>query len=142
MLPAVFVSLPELPLTPNGKVDRKALPVPEQSRPTLAEAFVGPRTPTEEMLAEIWREVLSLEKVGVHDSFFELGGHSLMVVQVISRVRETVQVELSMAWFFETPTVAGVAERIEHVLLEEISALSDEEARSLASSASEEVKPS
>ncbi|NUR63052.1 MAG: amino acid adenylation domain-containing protein, partial [Catenulispora sp.] len=77
MVPAVFVELPELPLTPNGKVDRKALPTPDGVRPELADVFAAPSTPTEELLAGIWAEVLGLDRVGVTDDFFDLGGHSL-----------------------------------------------------------------
>jgi acyl carrier protein len=135
MVPALFVRLGALPLTPNGKVDRKALPPPEPVRPTLKGSFVGPRNSTEEMLAQIWSEVLSLDKVGIHDNFFELGGHSLMVIQVLSRLRETVQVELSMSDFFERPTIVTMAELVEATLVEEIGELSEEEAESLASSA-------
>ena len=135
MMPAVFVSLPALPLTPNGKVDRKALPPPEQGRPMLDKDFVGPRSSTEEMLAEIWREVLGLDRVGVHDNFFELGGHSLMAIQVISRLREIAQVELSMHHFFDRPTIASLADIIEGILIREISQLSEQEARGLADSA-------
>jgi acyl carrier protein len=87
------------------------------------------------MLAQIWSEVLSLDKVGIHDNFFELGGHSLMVIQVLSRLRETVQVELSMSDFFERPTIVTMAELVEATLVEEIGELSEEEAESLASSA-------
>jgi len=135
MVPALFVRLGALPLTPNGKVDRKALPPPEPVRPTLKGSFVGPRNSTEEMLAQIWSEVLRLDKVGIHDNFFELGGHSLMVIQVLSRLRETVQVELSMSDFFERPTIVTMAELVEATLVEEIGELSEEEAESLASSA-------
>ena len=88
MVPSAFVFLDTLPLTPNGKVDRKALPAPDQNRPEAEESYVAPRTPVEELLAEIWAEVLKLDKVGVHDNFFELGGHSLLATQVISRVRK------------------------------------------------------
>src|SRR5439155_19149626 len=131
MLPSLFVPLEAMPLTPNGKVDRKSLPALEQVRPALQENFVAPRTSTETMLAEIWCEVLGLDKVGVHDNFFELGGHSLMVIQVISRLRETVQLELSMQQFFETPAITALAEVIEGILVREISELSDEETEAL-----------
>ncbi len=135
MVPASFVSLSSLPLTPNGKLDRKALPPPDQIRPVLKETFVAPRTATEEMLAEIWGEVLNLKQVGVHDHFFELGGHSLMIIQVISRLRETVQVELSMQEFFANPTIAGLAQLVEATLVREISQLTEDEAQSLAEGA-------
>jgi hypothetical protein len=76
MVPAIFVSLDSFPLNPNGKVDRRVLPSPGDTRPELEKAFVGFRTPTEEMLADIWSEVLGVERVGIHDDFFDLGGHS------------------------------------------------------------------
>ncbi len=81
MVPAVFVLLDALPLMPNGKIDRRALPAPDRSRPELDKAFVAPRTPTEELLAEIWAQLLDIERVGVHDNFFDLGGHSLLATQ-------------------------------------------------------------
>ena len=116
MLPSAFVFLDTLPLTPNGKFDRRALPAPDQIRPELDESFTAPHTPVEKTLAKIWAEVLKLEKVGVHDIFFDLGGHSLLATQVISRAREAFHLELSLRSLFESPTVAGLAERIETVL--------------------------
>jgi len=113
MVPSAYVTLDTLPLTPSGKVDRRALPVPEGRRPELEEAFVAPRTPTEEVLAGIWAEVLGLEQIGIYDSFFELGGHSLLATQVISRIRRVFHVELSLRTLFEEPTVAGLAVGIE-----------------------------
>ena len=112
MIPSAFVFLESLPLTPNGKVDRKALPVPDQARPELEAIFVRPRNPVEEMLAEIWAEVLKVERIGIHDNFFDLGGHSLLATQVVSRMRRALQVEIPLRALFETPTVAGLAERI------------------------------
>ncbi|MFZ5917841.1 MAG: amino acid adenylation domain-containing protein, partial [Chloroflexota bacterium] len=109
MLPAVFVTLDEMPLTPSGKVDRRALPAPDGTRPDLADSFVAPRTPEEEILAGIWGQVLGVDRVGVHDSFFDLGGHSLLATQVASRVREAFQVELALRHLFEKPTVAQLA---------------------------------
>ncbi|MCA1566086.1 MAG: non-ribosomal peptide synthetase, partial [Acidobacteria bacterium] len=114
MIPPAFVLLGELPLTTNGKVDRKALPAPEQARPDVREAFVAPRTPLEQKLADIWCEVLGVERVGVHDDFFDLGGHSLLATQVISRVRETFQINLPLRVLFESPkveTLAGIIEQ-------------------------------
>jgi amino acid adenylation domain-containing protein len=112
MIPAVFVLLDALPLTPNGKVDRRSLPPPDPIRPELGNPFVAPRSPIEEALANIWSQVLGLERVGVHDNFFVLGGHSLLATQVISRVRDAYRIELSLRSFFEAPTVAGLAEKI------------------------------
>src|SRR5262249_24537574 len=86
MVPSAFVELEALPLTPNGKIDRRALPAPEDDA-VVRGAYEAPRTPTEEVLAGIWRELLRLDRVGVHDNFFELGGHSLLATRVIARVR-------------------------------------------------------
>jgi acyl carrier protein len=113
MVPSAFIFLESLPLTPSGKLDRKALPAPDQRNPDFEESFVPPRTLVEEMLAGIWAEVLKLDKVGVHDNFFDLGGHSLMAMQVVSRVGQSFQVQLPLRKLFESPTVAGLAERIE-----------------------------
>jgi acyl carrier protein len=113
MLPAAFVLLEALPLTPNGKVDRRALPVPDQSRAEGVETFIAPRTPVEERVAGIWAELLRLERVGVNDNFFELGGHSLLATQVISRLRSAFQVDLPLRRLFESPTIAELAQLIE-----------------------------
>ena len=112
MIPGVFVVLDALPLTPNGKVDRRALPAPEfQSE--LQHSLLAPRTPIEEMLTSIWADVLSIELVGVHHNFFEVGGQSLLATQVISRVRDTLSVELPLRSLFEAPTIAELASRVE-----------------------------
>ncbi|WP_332961113.1 amino acid adenylation domain-containing protein [Microcoleus sp. AR_TQ3_B6] len=112
MIPGVFVVLDALPLTPNGKVDRRALPAPE-FQPELQQSLLAPRTPIEEMLTSIWADVLRIEVVGVHHNFFELGGHSLLATQVISRVRDTLAVELPLRSLFEAPTIAELASRVE-----------------------------
>jgi amino acid adenylation domain-containing protein len=113
MIPSIFVALDSLPLSANGKVDRKDLPIPDRSRPELQESFVAPRTPVEERLVEIWKEVLKIETVGVHDNFFDLGGHSLLSMQIVSRITASFQLALSLRRIFDTPTVAGIAEFIE-----------------------------
>lgn len=142
MVPSAFMFLDSLPLTPNGKLDRKALPVPDQTRPELAETYTAPRTPVEKLLAQIWAVVLKLDKVGIHDNFFRLGGHSLLATQVISRAREAFQVELPVRALFEAPTVAELALRIKPSLpgssdleefarnLTEVELLSEEEIKS------------
>jgi amino acid adenylation domain-containing protein len=113
MVPAVFVLLDALPLLSNGKIDRRVLPGPDRARPELDKAFVAPRTPTEEKLAEIWARLLGIELVGIHDNFFDLGGHSLLATQTVSRMREAFDVEIPLRRLFEVPTVAGLAESIE-----------------------------
>ncbi len=112
MVPAAFVVLPALPLTPNGKVDRRALPPPEEVRPDLEEAHVPPRNAIEQVVADIWSEVLAIERVGVHDNFFDLGGHSLLAMQVIFRLRDSFQMEVSVRNVFMSPTVAELAQTL------------------------------
>src|SRR4030095_11913400 len=93
MIPALFVQIDQLPMTPNGKVDRRALPEPDDSKPELIEEYVAPSTPIEKALAEMWMQLLNVEKVGIHDNFFKLGGHSLLAMQLISRVRNSFRME-------------------------------------------------
>ncbi|HEX8651125.1 MAG TPA: non-ribosomal peptide synthase/polyketide synthase [Pyrinomonadaceae bacterium] len=119
MVPSAFVVLDALPLTPNGKVNRRALPVPERTRPLLEDAFIAPHSLVEDMLAGIWAQVLDLEQIGIHDNFFELGGHSLTATQVMSRLREAFQIEMPLRKLFESPTVAGLTKSIEEARLAE-----------------------
>jgi amino acid adenylation domain-containing protein len=112
MVPAVFVELPELPLTPNGKLDRRRLPEPGAERSDLAAGYVAPRTPVERTLAAVWAEVLRVARVGIADDFFALGGHSLKATQVMTRIEQAFGLELPLRALFESPTVAGLAERL------------------------------
>ncbi len=114
LLPSAFVPLPALPLTANGKLDRRALPAPRWGREAQADPIAQelPRSPVEELLAGIWREVLGVERVGLHDNFFALGGHSLLAARLMSRVRRAFGVELPLAALFEEPTLAGLAARL------------------------------
>jgi amino acid adenylation domain-containing protein len=109
MMPSVFVVLDKFPLTPNGKINRKALPPPQSERPESKHGFTPPRTPTEELLAKIWRELLGQSVIGIDDNFFETGGHSLLAMQLMARVRNEFQAELSLRNIFEAPTIAELA---------------------------------
>jgi amino acid adenylation domain-containing protein len=111
MLPAAFVALPELPLTAQGKLDRRALPAPDGER-LLRPAYEPPRSALEARLAEAWRAVLGVDRVGVHDDFFALGGDSLRAVQVVSALRGG-GVEASVRDLFLQPTVRGLARRLD-----------------------------
>ena len=113
MIPSAFVLLDAMPITSTGKIDRKALPEPKNSRHHLNTPFISPRTSHEEKLATIWAKELGVDPIGIHDDFFDLGGHSLLAMRVISQIRDDLQVELSLNNFFETPTVAALADYIE-----------------------------
>jgi amino acid adenylation domain-containing protein len=113
MVPAAFVQLDEFPLTGSGKVDRRALPAPDQSRPELEEQFVAPRNQLEESIAQIWREILELEQIGIHDNFFDLGGNSLHAMQIIAKVTDTFDVYLPLHILFDSATIADLAQQIE-----------------------------
>ena len=113
MMPAIFIAIDALPLSPNGKIDRSKLPPPGDSRPNLENAFVEPRAEIEELVAQVWREVLKLEKIGVHDNFFELGGHSLLATRVIARLRTNFNIDLPLRKLFELPTVGALAEHVD-----------------------------
>ncbi len=112
MVPSALMLMAKLPLNANGKIDRQALPEPEQAQ---SKAYVAPRTPTEELVASIWAEVLRLPQVGAYEDFFRIGGHSLLATQVISRMRRALNIELPLRMLFEHSTVADLAEQIDEV---------------------------
>jgi amino acid adenylation domain-containing protein len=118
MLPSGWLFLEKLPLTPNGKLDRRALPAPDRTS-QQATVYIPPRTPTEEVIAEIWAAVLGVERVGVQDDFFDLGGHSLLVSQVLSRVRAIFDLEIPLGELVDSPTVEALAMTIDASLREE-----------------------
>jgi amino acid adenylation domain-containing protein len=121
-VPNVFVHLRRLPLTLNGKVNYDALPPLDEARRKQRRDYAPPRTPQEEALAGIWAEVLSVDRVGIHENFFALGGHSLLATQVIHRVNQTFEVELPMRAIFDNPTVAELSLLIEERLIEKLEA--------------------
>jgi len=114
MIPSDFVALSSFPLTAHGKLDRAALPAPDQT--THEPEIVLPRTPVEELLVNLWMEVLHVDRISVRDSFFELGGHSLLATQLISRIRDVLNVEVSLRTLFERPTLAALSENVEELI--------------------------
>ncbi len=112
MIPGHIMALETLPLTANGKINRKILPQPDVSQ-QLAHNYVAPRSDLERKLTEIWAEVFNIEKIGIHDNFFALGGHSLLAIQIMSRLRQALDIEILLPYLFESPTIADLSQRIE-----------------------------
>ena len=151
MVPAAFVRLDALPVTPNGKVDRAALPSPVFARAIADVGVEKPQTSVERALADIWSSVLGVGAVDVNDKFFDLGGHSLHAMMIISRVAGTFAFHVSLREFFESPTVAHMAEMIaaadphdhpEEDLAEDLSwleSLSEDQARQLLEQTTEDL---
>ncbi|MEO7998759.1 MAG: amino acid adenylation domain-containing protein, partial [Gemmatimonadaceae bacterium] len=109
MVPSGIMRIEQLPLTPNGKLDRRALPLIETTATTVTRPYVAPRSPIEAQIANVWQDVLRVERVGVDDDFFELGGHSLLAMRVIARLAETLDVRMTLGSLFETRTVSAFA---------------------------------
>ncbi|HEY6802663.1 MAG TPA: amino acid adenylation domain-containing protein [Pyrinomonadaceae bacterium] len=110
MIPSIFVALDRLPLTPGGKVDRRALPAPEMTAAAIE--CVAPRTAVEEVLAGIWRDVLEVERVGVHDNFLALGGHSLLAMRCVAAMRRLFRIEIPLKVLFETKDLEQLAQAL------------------------------
>jgi amino acid adenylation domain-containing protein len=108
MVPAQFITLAQMPLSKNGKVDRKALPEPGKERPEIEEQYVEASNAEEKVLAEVWRQVLGVERVGVHDNFFNLGGDSIRSLQVITKAR-ALGLQITLQQLFQTPAIHGLA---------------------------------
>ncbi|RGD62624.1 hypothetical protein DR950_03210 [Kitasatospora xanthocidica] len=125
MVPDAVVTLARLPLTPNGKPDLAALPDPG---PAAGSGYVAPRTDAEQLVTELWQEVLGVPRVGVFDDFLALGGDSLLVTRVAARIRAGIGLDIPIREVFESSTPAALAARIEALLIAEIDALSEEEA--------------
>jgi acyl carrier protein len=131
MVPSFFLMLDQIPLTANGKVDRRALPAPDNARPGLEESFVGPRTPIEKALVEIWTDVLGINRIGVNDSFFDLGGHSMLATQLVSRARQAFKVNFPLQRLFSAPTIFSMALTIEEAMIAEMEDLPEAVAQML-----------
>ncbi|MDJ0706015.1 MAG: amino acid adenylation domain-containing protein [Leptolyngbyaceae cyanobacterium MO_188.B28] len=112
MVPSVFVHLETLPLTPNGKINRRALPPPSLAALSSTATYVAPGSEPEEKLAQIWRQVLKLEKIGIHDNFFDLGGHSLLALHLFTEIGKAFGQNLPLATLFQAPTIEELAARL------------------------------
>jgi amino acid adenylation domain-containing protein len=111
MLPSTFIVLDAFPLTPNGKIDRRALPTPDL-RPELSATYQPPQSEIEKNIAQIWCQVLHLDKVGIHDNFFDLGGHSLLLLQVNNTLRTVLKSDISVVTMFQHPTIYSLAQHL------------------------------
>jgi acyl-CoA synthetase (AMP-forming)/AMP-acid ligase II/aryl carrier-like protein len=124
MLPSAFVMLDRLPLTVHGKIDRDALPEPPRARPELATPYVAPRTATERIVAAVWRHVLGVDRVGIDDAFTELGGDSLDLVAAVEELHRQGRASLTVAHFFQHPTIAALAAHLDQQASSELLAAS------------------
>ena len=113
MIPSAIVPLAEFPLMPNGKLDRAAVPLPDREAQSEL-SYVAPRDELEKQIAAIWQDVLQLDRVGLYDNFFDLGGNSLLVTQVVSRVRDRLGVNLSIADHFSNSRLDELATWVEN----------------------------
>ena len=109
MIPSIFVHLESLPLTPNGKINRRVLPPPDMADISSAATYIAPRSPLEKKLAQIWRQVLKLEQVSIHDNFFDLGGHSLLAVHLFADIKKAFDQDLPLTTIFQAPTIEELA---------------------------------
>ncbi len=133
MVPSHFIWLETMPLAPSGKVNRAALPDIDDSRPMSGSTLVAPSNDVEEAIHRIWQEVLLLQTISIYDNFFDLGGHSLPAIRIVSRINSMFDIDMPIDTFFAHPTIAQLAVAVDEILIAEIEALSDEEARQLLS---------
>ena len=117
MLPSYYVFLDEMPLTPNGKIDKKALP-PISSDDVIKREYVAPTNEIEETLAQLWEEVLGLEKIGVTDNFFELGGNSLKATVLINKINKAYNTRFSIQDLYETQEIMGVSKKLQFIVFQ------------------------
>jgi acyl carrier protein len=113
LIPSSLIPLPELPLLPNGKLDRKALAEVDLNHVAAQQAFIPARNETEKKIAAMWQELLHVQRVGIDHNFFELGGHSLLAIQLLSRIRRFLGVDLPVRRLFDNPTIAALAVEVE-----------------------------
>jgi amino acid adenylation domain-containing protein len=139
MEPGALVWMESLPLTANGKVDRAALPAPKFDEGGRERGFIAPRTPVEETLTGIIREVLKIPRVSVDDDFFQLGAHSLLGAQIIARVRDVFGIELKLLDVFDAPNVAELSVRIEKTLTHQLNAMTEAEVEAALAALEEPV---
>jgi acyl carrier protein len=137
MVPTAFVNLDALPLTPNGKLDRGALPLPETA---TTPSYLAPRTEAERLVAEIFSEILQVEKVGAEDDFFALGGNSLRGMRAMARIRADIEVDVPMRSLFSYPVVADLAAQIERLIAAEVDELSEAEVAALLAAEEENTE--
>jgi acyl carrier protein len=153
MIPTSFIALDGLPLTPNGKIIRRLLPTPPSSRPEFESPKAAPRNEVEKGLAQIWKDVLALDEIGIHDDFFDLGGHSIAAFRVVTGVIKQFKLEIPLQALFESPTIADMAalitadqvkildeQGLTH-LLDELESLSDEDAKRLLGETNSTITP-
>jgi amino acid adenylation domain-containing protein len=114
MVPSAYVSVDQLPLTPNGKIDRVELGRLETDQPCAGQEYVSPAGVVEQMIAQIWSDVLGVERIGAYDNFFDLGGHSLSATRLIARLRSAFNTDFPLRSIFQDPTIAGFASRIRY----------------------------
>lgn len=114
MCPSAYVFLDSMPLLPNGKTDRKALPAPDRLLQMQEKAYVAPRTTLQRDMADVWAEILGVGRVGIEDDFFALGGHSLLAAQMVLKLRERTGRDIPLRYLFLAPTIAGMADLLEH----------------------------
>ena len=112
MVPSTFMALKALPLLTNGKVNRKALPVPENTRRQSENAYIAPRSDMEQIITDVWSSALKMDKVGVDDNFFDLGGHSLLMAQVNNKLQHLLKKEIAMVTLFKYPTISALAKHL------------------------------
>ncbi|PFY16292.1 non-ribosomal peptide synthetase, partial [Bacillus pseudomycoides] len=131
MVPSFLLFLDAFPLNANGKLDRKKLPAVERQMYVHDVIFAPPETMVEKVIADIWKELLKLDDVGVDDNFFNLGGHSLLATQVVSRIRRQYKIEIPLREIFTKPTIRQLSEELEIKIIKEIENMTDEEAHEL-----------